>query len=277
VIDEKVGRQARVQPMAGSSTYIPLLNRGEMNFGMANVDDARTAFAGTGNFDGRPNPNLRLVTILFPLALTILVPGDSPIRKIEELKGIRMPAGFQSQLTGRVVQEAILATAGLSTADMRQVPVVNLFAGVEAMAAGRIDAATINAGIGQVQKAHADLAGRGGVRFISINTTPEAVARMQAIMPSRPMLVQPAAHRTGVQEPTWFMAYDAFITTHVGESAELVYQLTKALHANKDMLVSVGRFLSDFNPQRMVDEIGVPYHPGAIKFYTEIGQWPPRR
>ena len=31
-----------------------------------------------------------------------------------------------------------------------------------------------------------------------------------------------------------------------------------------------------WNPNRMSEEIGVPYHPGAIKFYKEIGQWPPK-
>jgi TRAP-type uncharacterized transport system substrate-binding protein len=44
LMDEKLKIQVRVQPMGGTSTYIPLLNRGEVDFGPANVDDARTAF-----------------------------------------------------------------------------------------------------------------------------------------------------------------------------------------------------------------------------------------
>jgi TRAP-type uncharacterized transport system substrate-binding protein len=31
-----------------------------------------------------------------------------------------------------------------------------------------------------------------------------------------------------------------------------------------------------FNPARMTTDIGVPYHPGAIRYYREIGQWPPK-
>jgi hypothetical protein len=45
-MDDKLKMQVRVQPMAGSSTYIPLLNRGEVDFGLTNVDDAMTAFKG---------------------------------------------------------------------------------------------------------------------------------------------------------------------------------------------------------------------------------------
>ena len=39
LLDEKLKMQVRVQPMGGSSTYIPLLNRGETDFGLTNVDD----------------------------------------------------------------------------------------------------------------------------------------------------------------------------------------------------------------------------------------------
>jgi TRAP-type uncharacterized transport system substrate-binding protein len=43
LLDEKLKMQVRVQPMGGSSTYIPLLNRGEVDFGLTNVDDTMTA------------------------------------------------------------------------------------------------------------------------------------------------------------------------------------------------------------------------------------------
>jgi TRAP-type uncharacterized transport system substrate-binding protein len=58
LMDEKLKMQVRVQPMGGSSTYIPLLNRGEIEFGLTNVDDSRTGYKGTGNFR-QPNPNMR--------------------------------------------------------------------------------------------------------------------------------------------------------------------------------------------------------------------------
>jgi TRAP-type uncharacterized transport system substrate-binding protein len=64
LIDEKLKMQVRVQPMAGSSTYIPLLNRGEIDFGLTNVDDSMTAFKGTGSFR-QPNPDLRLIAAVF--------------------------------------------------------------------------------------------------------------------------------------------------------------------------------------------------------------------
>ncbi len=56
LIDEKLKMQVRVQPMAGSSTYIPLLNRGEVDFGLTNVDDALYGLQGRSATSGRPTP-----------------------------------------------------------------------------------------------------------------------------------------------------------------------------------------------------------------------------
>ncbi|MBM3487625.1 MAG: TAXI family TRAP transporter solute-binding subunit [Alphaproteobacteria bacterium] len=276
VMDDKLKLPARVQPMAGSSTYIPLINTGEVEFGLTNVDDTQNAIKGTGNFPGKPNPNLRVVTIAFPLPLSILVPADSPIKRLEDLKGVRMPSGYNGQLTGRVVQDAYLATVNLSTEDMRQVPVVNLFTGVDAMAQGRVDASTSAPGIAQIQKAHADLSSRGGVRFLPLNTAPDAIARMQKVLPSRPYLIQPAPHFAGITEPTWVMAYSVYFTTHEKAPDQLVYNVAKMFHEQKSELDKITPAFKDFDPKRMTEKVEAPWHPGAIKFYQEIGQWPPK-
>ena len=78
--------------MGGSSTYIPLLDRGEVDFGLTNVDDALSSYKGAGNFK-RPSSELRLTAVAFPLTLGVIVPNDSPIRSIGDLKGKVLPWG----------------------------------------------------------------------------------------------------------------------------------------------------------------------------------------
>lgn len=95
LLDEKLKMQIRVQPTGGSSTYIPQMNNGEVDFGFTNVDDSMTAFKGTGNFK-RPSPNLRLMAVSFPLTLGVIVPADSPIKTIADLKGKRLPSGYNA-------------------------------------------------------------------------------------------------------------------------------------------------------------------------------------
>jgi TRAP transporter TAXI family solute receptor len=275
VLDGKLKMQVRVQPMGGSSTYIPLLNRGEADFGLTNVDDARTSFKGTGNFK-RPNPNLRLTMVAFPLTLGVIVRNDSTIKTIADLKGKILPWGYRAQTTGRILQEAVLATAGLTMKDVRQVPTQSLFSGVDLLGDGKVDAAVISIGTGQAQQANVNLASHGGIRFLNMDSSPKAVTAIRQLLPARPFQVQPAPYAVGIIGPTTVMAYSVFFTTNAKTPDELVYNMVKMFHGSKADLAAGHPVFKDFDPKRMTEEIGVPWHPGAIKYYKEIGQWPPK-
>jgi uncharacterized protein len=275
LLDEKLKMQVRVQPTAGTSTFIPQLDRGEVDFGLTNVDDARTSFQGTESFR-RPNPNLRLTAIAFPLTLGVMVPNDSPIKSIADLKGKTLPWGYNAQTTGRILQRAVLASAGLTMDDVKTVPTQSLFAGVDLLGEGKVDAATISVGTGQGQQANVKLASRGGVRFINMDSSPEAVARIRKVLPARPIVVEPAAYAVGIHGPTTIMAYNIFFTTSDKMPDDVVYDIVKTLHGSKEDMVKGQPVFRGFDPKAMTQEIEVPWHPGAIKFYKEIGQWPPK-
>jgi len=275
LLDDKLKMQMRVQPMGGSSTYIPLLNRGETDFGLTNVDDAQSSFKGVGNFK-RANPNLRLMMIAFPLTLGVIVPNDSPIKTIADLKGKILPWGYNAQTTGRVLQEAVLATAGLTMKDVKTVPTQSLFSGVDLLGDGKVEAAVISVGTGQGQQANVNLSSHGGIRFLNMDSSPQAVAAIRKILPARPFLVQPAPFAVGIVGPTTVMAYSIFLSTGAKMPDDVVYNMVKMFHDSKADMVKGQQVFKDFDPNRMNEEIGVPYHPGAIKFYKEIGQWPPK-
>jgi TRAP transporter TAXI family solute receptor len=275
LVDEKLKMQVRVQPMGGSSTYIPLLNRGEVDFGLTNVDDSRTGYKGTGNFR-RPNPELRLIAAVFPLTLGVIVPNDSPIKTVSDLKGKIMPWGYNAMTTGRVLQSAVLASEGLTMDDVKQVPTQSLFSGVDLLGEGKVEAATIAIGTAQAQRANVSLSSHGGIRFLNLKLTPEAMARVRKILPSRPITIKPAPFAVGVVEPTTILAYSIFFTTNAKMPDDVVYKIAKVLHDGKNDLVKGHPVFRNFDTNRMTEEIGVPWHPGAIKYYKEINQWPPK-
>jgi TRAP transporter TAXI family solute receptor len=275
LLDEKLKVQVRVQPMAGSSTYIPLLDRGEIDFGLTNVDDTRSAYKGTGDFR-QANTNLRLIAAVFPLTLGAIVPNDSPVKSVADLKGKVMPWGYNAQTTGRVLQQAVLASAGLTINDVKTVPTQSLFSGVDLLGEGKVEAAVIAVGTAQVQRANVTLASRGGLRFLDMSTTPEALAAIRKFLPARPVTIQPAPYAVGIVAPTTIMAYNVFFSTSAKISDDVVYNVTKAIHAGKDDLLKGHPVFRGFEPNRMTEEVGVPWHPGAVKLYKEIGQWPPK-
>lgn len=64
-------------------------------------------------------------------------------------------------------------------------------------------------------------------------------------------------------------------STHVPD--DVVYRAVKAIYGNKPELVATAAPMKSFDPSAMAEASAVPYHPGAEKFYKEIGLWPPKK
>jgi TRAP transporter TAXI family solute receptor len=63
--------------------------------------------------------------------------------------------------------------------------------------------------------------------------------------------------------------------THIVASCKLpedmVYAMTKAMAANVSNMAAVNKAMGSLTPKGMAEDIGVPFHPGAAKFYKEAG------
>ena len=277
VIQQKAGMTARVQPMSGSSAYAPLLNRGEVEFGLMNAIDVGNAVDGILNFKDRKHPNLRLVGVLFPITVGMAVPNDSPVKSISEIKGLRVPSQFTAQSTIVFVQDALLATGGASIADNKPFPVPDYTKGMLALGDGKVDAAMFGLGTGASQEAHVALSSRGGLRYLPTSDTPEAAAAMRKVFAATyTKLFQPSPGYPGVVAPTRLMLYPAFIVTSTQISADVVYKVTKAVYENKAALEAASAILKTFEPGEMTMPNSVAYHPGAERFFKEVKQWPPK-
>ena len=278
VFQQKAGMTARVQPMSGSSAYAPLGSRGQIEFGLLNALDVVNAYTGVDNFKDRVNPDLRLVAVMFALPIGIAVPNDSPAKSIRDLKGLRMPSQFTAQSTIVSVQNAALATGGVSTADMRQFPVAEYAKGMQALGEGKVDAALFCFACAAAQEVNIQLASRGGLRFVSLTDTPEGVAAMRKIFPSAYLQVfQPAPGYAGIIGPTRVMVYSAFLVSSTKTPEDVVYKATKAIYESKEALAAASAALKSFEPRLMAEASTVPYHPGAEKFYREAKEWPPKQ
>ncbi len=278
VMQQKAQIAARVQPMSGSAAYAPLINNGQVEFGLMNVIDVANAFSGVDNFAGRKNPNLRLVGVMFSLPIDIAVPNDSPIKTIQDLKGIRMPSQFTAQNTIRAVQDAVLATGGLSTADMKPFPVADYVKGMMALGEGKVDAALFGLGTAASQEVNVALSSRGGLRYISLSEKPEAVAAMRKVFPGGYLTrVEPSPALVGILAPTTVMAYSAYLVTSDKVPEDVVYKATKAIFENKTALAAASATMKRFEPEAMAEANEVPYHPGAEKFFKEAKTWPPKQ
>ena len=83
----------------------------------------------------------------------------------------------------------------------------------------------------------------------------------------------PGGKFAGVPDPTWMSAFDLYYVARTDLDEETVYTLTKTMWENNaELRKSPGLAMWD-KDSYVTDEIWLPFHPGAIKFYKEVGVW----
>lgn len=271
LMNEKAGMLFRVKPGGGSSSIVPQMNGGKVDFGVNNAAESRFARFGKGTFEGKAHPNFRLVGMVYPLRITLAVPNDSKIKRISDAKGMRMGNKYTAQTILQFIGDALLASDGLKQADMQNTPYSRYVPTGNDMARGKLDIAIVAPGSGASKKQHAMMKSRGGLRFLSVNSTPEGQKRMNEVYPEAfPMTIQPSAATPGVIGPTQVMAYPYFLTVGAHVPNDVVYKVVKTMHANKDFLAAANSRFGLFDPKSMRAKSPVAYHDGAEKAYKEL-------
>lgn len=274
VVSQKTGLKARVQP--GGGTAAPRLIAGDAQFGLGNSWDTTFFVTGKALYEGQgPKKGLRVAAVMTPLRVGIFVRKNSPIKSIKDLKGKNVPGGFTAQKAIAQLIAAHLANAGLSYKDVRVNPAPNVVKAADDFGTGKNDMLFFAVGSAKILQVSAKV---GGLRALGIDPSPEAVARMQKFLPGAyPMVVKPSRRAHGFDKPTNIVGFDFLLLTSIKVSDDVVYKVVKAIHGNKPGLLASFKGLGLFNPGRMSKTYAaLQYHPGAIKFYKEVGQWPPK-
>jgi uncharacterized protein len=269
VMTEAGGIQARVQPSSGTGTMIPLVNSGEIDLGFANTLELYDAFHGVGTFDKQPNPNLRTMAVIFPIKVGLFVRADSPIKSIKDMKGHTIAYGFTSQEIIKKTVDAMLATEGMTIADLKPVMVPNLIRGVDELIAGRADITTFAVGSAKVAEADSAV---GGIRYVSLANTPQALAGLKTEFRTAYIAqVSPAPNYAGVKEPIYTMQYDYTVFANAKVPAERIKKFTDLIATNKTALGDANPLFKLLDVSRMYNDIEVPYHEGAKAYFDEKG------
>lgn len=263
------GLNTTIQPATSPNQFLPFINQGGIEFGIANLQEVNYAYAGEAWFTGNANPNLRIVAMFQPLQEAIFVRKDSDIKSVADLKGKRMVDGYSAQQTILPQIDAIYSTAGLTRADMIPVNVASVTAGADAFMAGEADGFIFAHGAGKVREADAAV----GIRALPVaESTPEALERARKHWPTAFFVTKKAGSSPGVLEDGIFFAFDQVILANASVPDDVVYQMVKAIHDGKDGLAKTFRPFAAFKPENIKGDPGkVPFHPGALKYFAEIG------
>lgn len=260
----------RTQVLGGTQQYIPVVNAGEMTFGLSNLPQYAMAKTGTGLSAGTKYENLRIVATMMVFRVGPIVGRSSGISKLSDLRGKRAPAGFKAAPLFNYVLGSMLANAGLSLEDTKKVPVIALRQHWNAFKQGKIDVMVGAVGTGVLKEINAAV--NGGIKYLTLDPSDEAVKRTVAVYPGSYLkVVKPAKPLTGVLEPVHVLHFDYLFWTHKNAPDDVVYTATKTMYENEKLLRESSPLWRSHSSKRMSKDQGFALHPAALKFYKEVG------
>ena len=258
------GVKASAQSTGGTVNNIQLLSSGdaELCFADGLYFDA---FHGNAKYKGTPQDFLRGMVALYPEVIHIVVAKDSGIKSFADLKGKRVSVGAVGGSV-TITAQNLFAAAGM---DMEKDIVVEHLGHADANAAfadKRIDAA-INVGTIGISSV-TEPTTIGTVYLIDID--PEIVAKMCASTPYfTPFTIAAGTYKGQDKDITTFSSPN-IIAVKESVNADVVYAMTKSLFEHKADLVAVKATMNAMAPEA-VSQIKIPLHPGAEKYYKELG------
>jgi TRAP transporter TAXI family solute receptor len=258
--------QVRPQAMANTQQYIPLVNSGKIELGLANVPQTRYSVSGTGMSEGKPNPDLRMIVTLFPFRAGVLAATDTGIVTAADLKGKKLPR-FKERALGDYIYRSFLDAAGLTYDDVVSVPASNFPTMWKMLKEGQIDSAIVAVGSKPAFDFDASL---GGVSFVDLGK--DSAETTAANLPGS-FVIEVNGKTPGEGDGRHAIGFDYALFAHKDVADDVVTEVVRAMYENPDALQSSSPLWKNFNPATMGKDVGVDFHPAAIAFYKAQGIW----
>ncbi|MFC7333795.1 TAXI family TRAP transporter solute-binding subunit [Rhodocista pekingensis] len=255
------------QSTSGAVENVEGIREGRLESGLVQADIAYAAFRGEGAFEGRkPLTELRSIANLYTETIHLVVRADSGIRSVADLKGKRLVLGEKGSGT-LVTARILLAAYGLSEKSVKPL-YLSPGAASDRIASGEADGFFIVGGF--PLPAVADLAGRVAIRLLSFDET--HLSRIARRLPFYTGAVIEDGAYAGVP-PTPTLGVGAQWLVHNRISEDLVYGITRALwnERTRELLVTGHPRGSTIRLETALKGLAVPLHPGAERFYREVG------
>jgi uncharacterized protein len=252
----------------GSVANINGIGGGSLEAGFTQSDVAFWAYTGTGIYEGKPKvAGLRLIANLFPEHIHIVARKGANIRSVADLKGKRV--SLDEPGSGTLVDARIILGAfGITEKDIKPEYLKPGQSG-DKLRDGSLDAYFFVGGY--PYGALMELTASGsGVDLVPV-VGPE-VDKLRAQYGFFAADVIPANVYKGVPE-TKTLSVGAQLVTSDKMDEKLVYELTKALwNDNSRRMFDAGHAKGKaMTRQNAVQGAGIPFHPGAERFYKEVG------
>ena len=227
---------------------------------------ASLAYTGKGAFGRARLGNLRAIAALYPEYWHTVVRGDGPVRSFASLKGKRVGLDLDGSGT-RIMNQVVLPLVGLKSGDI-VAQSISVSAAADQMRLRRLDAFTYVSGVPveSIQRLADDMP-------ISLLPVPAAVVQRLTKADAGLLAAEiPSGVYKGVPG-TATVATRALWLVSADTDPSLVYALTRALwHQSNRRLLDGGHPVGrSMRLETALDGLTIPLHPGAERYYREMG------
>ena len=258
------GARTQVQATKASVENLNLLAAGKGEVAFALGDAVQFAWAGEPEAGFRaPLTNLRAIGGIYDNYIHFVADRSAGIGSLEDLKGKSISVGAPAS-GAELNTRAILKAAGMGYDDIGRVEYLPYAESAELIKNRQLDATLQSAGLGV-----ASIRDLATTQAINVVAVPKAVVEKIGA-PYLSVLI-PAGTYDGQTEDVETAAIGNFLITHEGVPEETAYQMTKLLFESLPQLAAAHAAAKAIDPEKALEGMPVPLHPGAERYYREAG------
>lgn len=253
------------QATGASAENLRLINKGEAEYAIVQNDVMDYAYNGTDLFAGEKLANIMTIGTLYPEVVQIAVSKDSGIKSVADFKGKRISvgdAGSGVEFNAKQIMEGY----GLTFDDIKKSN-LSFKESAEGIQNGTLDGCFVTAGVPNA--ALQELAFTAGLTLVPVDG--EAAKKICEKYGYYTQTTIPGGTYKGTDDDTPALAIKATLAVNSKLDEQTVYEMTKALFENLNELATAHAKGKEVSAKAAVTGVSVPFHPGAKKYFKEIG------
>jgi hypothetical protein len=256
------GTSGQVAPGAGISNVIGIQNnKAEMGFG--NSVSSYDGVQGNDPFKQKTDNVCHIATLYFQYFHVVAL-ADAGLKNLGDAKGKTLTTQ-QKGNTGEQMTRDLLKVYGLDYSKLSKVNFGSYTDSVSQLKDGHAQIFTLITTV--PASAVMDL---GSARKITVVPVPDDKLRaLQKINKGYDKRIIKAGSYPGQDKDIQTIGTWTHLMMRCSAPEDLVYKVTKSLAKNMDTLGNVVSAVKGITPKDMATDVGVPYHPGARKYYRE--------
>lgn len=264
LLEEHLGVTSNIEVTGGPVHNMQLIQAGDQEVGMVTMGPAYEGFTGTGDWTGGETfDNVRITFPMYSTPFHWWALADTGVTDLSGIEGQRTGVGPSGGTPGTYIP---------MIHDVLELNTENVQAGASDMVSQMLDGQLdyIGFGAGIPIAAVTEVEAQREINLFGIDG--EQRERVLEELPFFYEYTIPADTYDSLEEDLETIAMYNFGVVHKDLSDDFVYDFVKAYHENIDQMIDTHASAAEAeDPEAILNNEELPMHPGAIRYYEEIG------